>query len=413
MLYSHDGVGLGHLRRNLAIAHALANGPATEVLLTTGVDEVNDFTIPGGVDVLKLPGIRKTANGNYEARHLADPDGGIHHLRQRLLTAAARAFAPDLLLADKHPTGADGELVGALEATRVRGGRNVLGLRDVIDDPAVVRREWGQAGLWAQVQEWHDLVLVYGQRTLLDPLADADCPPALHRRARYCGYVVNRPRPTVALRSTAEPTPPTPAHLVPTGAAAGNGAEQPLVMATAGAGSDGARILHAFMHASRGRPWRALAVAGPHADATDVTALRELATEVGGTVCDSVPELSRWLPHVGALVSMGGYNTLLEALAVGTPVVCVPRTHPRREQVVRARRFAGAGLLQVFEGDDLNPARMARQVEAALAIDRGELTTSVRRTLQLHGAETAAEFLHAEARHGARRGPQPAREWSA
>ena len=53
-----------------------------------------------------------------------------------------------------------------------------------------------------------------------------------------------------------------------------------------------------------------------------------------------VPALTRWLDRVDALVCMGGYNTMAEAVSRGTPTVCVPRTRPRVEQLIRARAFA-------------------------------------------------------------------------
>lgn len=406
MLYSHDGVGLGHVRRNLTIAAALVDEPGTEVLLATGVDEVNDFVIPDGVDVLKLPGIRKADGGGYEARRLADPGRGIHDLRQHVLTAAAGAFRPDVLLTDKHPTGADGELVGALRATRDAGGRTALGLRDVLDEPDVVGREWGRDGLWRQVQQWHDLVLVYGQRDLLDPLEHPSCPDTVRQRARYCGYVVQSPRPSLARDPGPEASSSTDVvgadHTTADAIAAGDRDGRPLVLATVGAGTDGATALTAFLEASRGRGWRAVAITGPHAASADVADLRALADEVGADVHTRVRQLSQVLSRVGVLVSMGGYNTLLEALATTTPVVCIPRTLPRREQAVRARRFANEGLLRVAEPDGLRgpePTHLAELVQASLSTDRGALAATVRDRLRLTGARRAAGLLRAHVRH--------------
>src|SRR5215831_4362720 len=70
-LYSHDTMGVGHMRRNLLIAAALARlrSPAV-ILLIAGAREVNAFGVPPGVDCLSLPALRKEGNGQYQARHL-------------------------------------------------------------------------------------------------------------------------------------------------------------------------------------------------------------------------------------------------------------------------------------------------------------------------------------------------------
>ena len=50
-LYSHDTMGIGHVRRNLLIAQALAAPPlSATVLLIAGVREANEFALPPGVD---------------------------------------------------------------------------------------------------------------------------------------------------------------------------------------------------------------------------------------------------------------------------------------------------------------------------------------------------------------------------
>ena len=141
--YSHDGMGLGHVRRHIAIAAALhETTPEIQILLATSVDEVASLGLPPNVDTLKLPGLRKIANSQYASRRLGIPSGDMRNLRSAVLCEAVKAFRPDLVLVDKHPFGAGGELARALKAAKAAGTRLALGLRDVLDDPAVVMREW-------------------------------------------------------------------------------------------------------------------------------------------------------------------------------------------------------------------------------------------------------------------------------
>ncbi|MDO4242640.1 MAG: hypothetical protein Q4C85_02570 [Actinomyces sp.] len=56
VLYSHDSQGLGHLRRNLALAHHLADhlpsltGRAVSGLIVTGLTTDHGFVLPTGFD---------------------------------------------------------------------------------------------------------------------------------------------------------------------------------------------------------------------------------------------------------------------------------------------------------------------------------------------------------------------------
>ena len=58
VLFSHDSAGLGHIRRNLALAHALSAGTDGSVtgLLVAGRPEATRFRPPRGWDWLILPG---------------------------------------------------------------------------------------------------------------------------------------------------------------------------------------------------------------------------------------------------------------------------------------------------------------------------------------------------------------------
>jgi predicted glycosyltransferase len=113
-----------------------------------------------------------------------------------------------------------------------------------------------------------------------------------------------------------------------------------------------------------------------------------------------LPDLAEHLPDVDALVCMGGYNTLAEAMAAGVPTVCVPRASPRLEQLIRARRFRELGLLALVEPSELSPQRLRGEVARALQRPRGQVAARARAALPLGGARVAAAellALHARA----------------
>jgi predicted glycosyltransferase len=83
----------------------------------------------------------------------------ISDLRRRMLRSAIEAFRPGLLLVDNVPRGPWASSRPALEAQRAGGRRCVVGLRDVLDDQAVVAEEGDGP---ATIRDFYEAVWVYG-----------------------------------------------------------------------------------------------------------------------------------------------------------------------------------------------------------------------------------------------------------
>ncbi len=380
LFYSHDGLGLGHTRRNLAIAAALVElCPDASVLLACGTDEAHRLGLPAHVDVLKLPGLRKTKNDEYAARRLPVPKNDIRYLRSCLLEAAIRAFRPAVVLIEKHPFGARGEFRAGLQTLKEYGGRSVLGLRDILDDPAVVRREWAQHRLQERIAMFHDRVFVYGEPAVFDPVVEYRLPEPVARRTCFCGYVVNQ--------DDDAPSDPRPPEFSRAGRA------RPVVLATAGGGEDGFALLEHFISAADGAPWQGIVVAGPMIPEPELGLLREKAARATVQLHSFIPKLPALFGFIDALVCMGGYNTLTEAAAQSIPTVCVPRIVPRFEQLIRARAFERLGLLRMVHPKELGAAALRDAVSAALLTHREGLRDRVRARLNFDGARCAAHEL--------------------
>ena len=94
LFYSHDGLGLGDVRRSLGIARELAEfSPGASVLLVTGEEEAESLGVPSRVGILKLPGFQKR-DDRAAAGRLPLPRGEVRMLRERLLAATAETFHP-------------------------------------------------------------------------------------------------------------------------------------------------------------------------------------------------------------------------------------------------------------------------------------------------------------------------------
>jgi predicted glycosyltransferase len=368
-LYSHDALGLGHIRRNLAVAAALATAePAPDLLVLSGAPESAGLARPRRCDVVTLPTVAKDANGGYAPRHLSSALTDVVAIRSSVLCSALAAFAPDLLIVDKLPRGFGGELEAALVGlTASRRTRVVLGLRDVLDEPEVARRDWAAQANTRAVERWYDQVWVYGDAAVLDPVVDNGLPAAVAERAVYTGYLVPRPRRH---------------HL--SGSSDGLALERPYVLGMVGGGQDGLCLAEAFASTPLPPGYRGVLVTGPHMPDHHAQRIADLAKGSDDLeVVPFVPTIEPVIAGASAVVGMGGYNTICELLAAGVPALIVPRVHPRLEQLIRAERLAVLGVLDVLRPDQLSAEKLGAWLEQAVhnrtsrpgsAMDLGGLT---------------------------------------
>lgn len=359
-LYSHDGMGLGHLRRNALIACGLADAPVrASTLLIAGARELGRLTLPPSVGCLTLPGVRKVDNGHYEPRHLVGDTSRLVDLRRGVIRAALDAYRPDLLIVDKVPEGMHGELLPTLELMKKRGTRLVLGLRDILDEPEQVRREWEGRGSEAVIEEFFDAVWVYGDPTVYDLVREYRLTPPVARRTHFTGYLDPRKHP-------GDP----PAHHW-----RGEGAEGeprdvdrdptapppvPYVVCQVGGGEDGGRLAEAFAGSQLPRGKEGILLQGPYLPEGARHRIRELSgNRPELRVLDFVPGATGLIRGADRVISMGGYNSVCEILATGSRGLVVPRVSPRQEQRIRAERMSEMGLLEWLHPDDLTSRALA------------------------------------------------------
>lgn len=344
VLYSHDTMGMGHMRRNFLLARSLVASPIdASVLMIAGAREVNAFDLPPGADCLTLPALRKSEDGQYHPRSLGLPLSQLITLRAAAIRGAVEAFRPDLMIVDKVPRGAFHELDPTLEHLRNRGGgRCVLGLRDVLDEPDVVHREWAADANTLAIREFYDAVWIYGDPTVYDLLHEYEMPEPVAERARFTGYLDPRARTT---------DPVTEAELL---RACGLG-EAPFILCQLGGGQDGAAVADAFSRAELPDGLTGVLLTGPFMPAEARQRLKDRASD-RMRVLEFVAEPTLLLRRAESVVAMGGYNTVCEVLSHDKRALIVPRTAPRREQLIRAERLRALGAIDLLRPDELHPA---------------------------------------------------------
>ncbi len=354
-LYSHDTVGLGHTRRNLLVAQALTKAfPHINVLMLTGASTSSRFAVPPQVDFLSLPALHKGDNGVYEARAFDMELAELVKLRSRALWATLKVFKPDVLIVDNVPKGASGELERTLRKLRKKGRtRCVLGLRDVLDEPTAVRREWHRAANETAIAELYDEVWVYGVQEVYDLAREYGFSPQLAAKLRYLGYFDQSARLRVRAADLS-------GNRLPEGVDPSLGE---MVLCQVGGGQDGEQLALAFAQAQLPIGMYGVLVTGPFMPPEVRERVQTLAAAGGKKVLNFVLEPTRLLQHASRVVAMGGYNTTFELLSHACSALIVPRVTPRLEQLVRAERLSELGFLDYLHPDNLTPAALVAWLE--------------------------------------------------
>jgi predicted glycosyltransferase len=329
-LYSHNGFGLGHIRRNLLLAQGLLRRrPNADILVITGAAGLHQFQLGTQVDYIKLPSVRKKGTGRWRPYNLDMQMESLLRLRRTIILESIRTYRPHLFVADFLPQGVEGELIPTLEELAARPeARAVMGFRDILDDPATVRASWALDGTVEVLKNLYDLVLVYGDREWFD-FADYGLD------AGFLHYVGLMTEP-MSLGG----------HLAARGSR---------VLATSGGGEDGYAILAAALGASEmlqetlDANVRCTAVAGPMMAPEDFERLRAIGKRVGGRVHRFADDFRSKLERAAAVVGMGGYNTVGDILTSRRPALIIPRAGPSMEQQIRARIMKERGLASVLQ----------------------------------------------------------------
>ncbi|WP_076463861.1 glycosyltransferase family protein [Actinomyces mediterranea] len=379
-LYSHDSLGLGHLRRNLTLAHRLSTaiprltGRNITGMLICGIEPSCGFPIPEDFDWLVLPGISKGDDG-YRARRLNITLEETIRIRSVVIGAAFASFAPDLVIIDRHIYGINRELRVPLDRLRRERprARVVLGLRDVLDAPAACRREWAGLGPIGALIRLVDDAWIYGDPSVHDARTSGEIPAELARNAHCIGYLAHGRR-------------------IDDDVAAPDG---PYILTCVGGGRDGHDIVRAAAQMPIPTGYRHIIVTGPQA--ADGGSLGFAVREPERTrIVSAVPGLGTWIANASAVIAMGGYNTIAEILATSVPALVIPRRRPRTEQLIRALALDRVGAVDVLREENPSPHVLYAWANTAITrrVDRSRLALN---GLDEAGARAASLLADADA----------------
>ncbi|MCH8188751.1 MAG: hypothetical protein IIB66_08630 [Proteobacteria bacterium] len=346
LIYSHDTMGLGHLRRCRTIAHALVErNKNLSVLILSGSPIIGSFDFRARVDFVRIPGVIKLRNGEYTALNLHIDLEKTLSMRSSIIKHTAEIFDPHVFIVDKEPLGLRGEVHETLIMLKKRGSHLVLGLRDVMDSPELLAPEWKRKNVMPALRNLYDAIWVYGLPQICKPLESIEMPDSVLRKLTYTGYL---------RRSVPQSSDVAPLEIT----------RNPYVLATTGGGGDGEALIEWILRAYETDPllpYPALLVLGPFMQPELQANFRARAAKlkrVEAITFDT--HMESLVADAVGVIAMGGYNTFCEILSLDKRAILLPRTAPRREQFIRASRAQELGLVQMLEyQDDLDPKVMA------------------------------------------------------
>ncbi|HVE49300.1 MAG TPA: glycosyltransferase [Casimicrobiaceae bacterium] len=343
LVYSHDSFGLGHLRRCRAIAHAIVDRyKGVSVLILSGSPIIGSFDFLPRVDFVRIPGVVKLHDGDYQSLGLHIELGQTMAIRAAIIRQTAASFRPNLFLVDKEPLGLEGEVLATLEMLKANGTTLVLGLRDIMDEPGLLMREWKRKKVLPSLEHLYDEIWVYGLSRFADPLAGVACPQRVREKMVYTGYL-RRGVPQWSLGESAA-------------------RREPYVLVTVGGGDDGITAIDWVLRAYESDPaipYRALIITGPFMAAEQQRLFRERAERIGRIeVLTFDTHVEHLMQHAVGIVAMAGYNTFCEILSLDQRAILIPRVLPRREQIIRAQRAAELGLVRMLDPEGPHDASL-------------------------------------------------------
>lgn len=143
LIYAHDGRGLGHASRGIAIGAAVRRlSPELKVLFMSGCKQTALLIGPVPLDWIKLPSYEKVVvDGTPIGRvgHTNLKNSYLVESRTRLIQSIIEEYRPRCVLVDHEAQGKRSELIPSIECSK--DAKWILGLRSVIGQVADVWSE--------------------------------------------------------------------------------------------------------------------------------------------------------------------------------------------------------------------------------------------------------------------------------
>lgn len=377
IFYCQHVLGIGHFFRSLEICRELHDH---EVILITGGPKPN-VEIAGHIREVSMPTLMMTPDFS----ELFTPEKNISiekvmSVRKKIILDLLEAENPDIFIVELYPFGRKAfqfEIDPALEYVR-KNIRHpcflICSLRDILVEKK--DQEKYEKRVISVLNRHFDALLVHSDPDLISldesfaRLRDIKIPIV------YTGFITSKP-PEDAYRTIRRML-----NIDP---------QKKLVVASAGGGKVGVRLLEATLEAGcllKDKIDMHIEVfTGPFIDPEDFGRLKRLETR-DFAVSRFTSNFLSYLAAADLSVSMAGYNTCMNILAAKTPAILWPFSQ-NREQRYRAERLAKKAPFAVLQDSDLTPDRLAFFIRKRLL--QKEKSTAM---VNLQGSTFTSEWIN-------------------
>lgn len=321
LIYSHNVIGLGHVKRAIKIAHELALNPSNHLLVVSGSSHMQCSPPGSRWEIVKLPTLYKDDGIFHSAVGLDQAE--IFHLRSELLLDIARSFDPDLLVVHNSPRGLRRELQQTLDWCRQRHIRLAFVARDIFNSPELTISAWTRKGYYNFIDNYYDIVVHQGQASVFNAGLEYKYQSSLLDKVVYSGYLLPK---DCSISSVGKGT-----------------------LVTIGGGRVGYDLFFELLDSPclTKLPVPIRLLPGPLTSPSIIAALKQKIRDWHFITVEAPQEdITDIFSSAAVILHNGGYNTTCEVLATGCPTYVLPRHSPLDQECrVRANRLDRIGAL--------------------------------------------------------------------
>lgn len=373
LFYCQHILGMGHFARSIEIVKGLT---AFDVYFLNGGDVIPNFELPRGVTFIDLPPIKSDA----EFRQIAAADSAlsleaVKQARLTLILEACERIRPHIAIIELFPFGRRQfafELLPMLERLRPMGTMIACSLRDILVARKHNREHCDERT--CRIMNGHfDLLLIHSDPRFQRLDETFPLVSRLTCNIHYTGFVAQTPP---AIRQYR------------------NG--KPLIVVSIGGGRVGGELLECAIEASaaieRSQTHHMRVFAGPFMPEEQWQRARRLAAGSKNVTLERFsPHFLEHMAEADLSISMAGYNTCMNVLAVGVRSLVYPFTGgDNEEQTIRARKLEQLGAVSILRPEDLTPGALGQRIIHSLQSPQPGNTA-----LNVNGVARTAELLYA------------------
>ena len=370
--------GMGHLIRSLEFARALSDH---DVTLIAGGQKV-EVDLPGHVQLVRLPAL--SMDEKFTRLIAGISDQGVEKItqkRKRILFSLFAENQPDLFIVELYPFGRSffgfelEPLLEDIQKGKFGDVKTICSLRDILVEKKDLASY--EERVLKKLNRYFDALLIHSDKGLVrleetfNRVGDINIPVV------YTGFITQQTDPAAGrkLRQELEIS-----------------SEQKLIVASAGGGRSGYKLLSSVLDAcyllGNRLPIRLEVLAGPFMESEEFEQLLSRA-KPGFRVRRYTKRLLDYLSAADLSVSLAGYNTCMNLLVTKVPALVYPYSR-QQEQPMRANKIKNFLPIKILSEVDVQPEHLSKHIHQMLH----KSVPANFFSLNLDGAANAARFLN-------------------